>query len=243
MESQSPSVRVSASWWDREHPGQWPQVTDGQLCQDFLSILSRWKNTRISKASPGEYSWNAKGNFSNIEKNVDSAYEWRVTTRDGWRVAFRRGQSSLCASHPHQRHVACPHPGITLEWVTLSYFFWLKRKTFSQLYALKNKQPKNCTRAANDPERQWLTDGWNCGQDTFTNMRKWRQTLPSQILRHQVRSMEEEGYGGESCASHNGRRHCAHFPGQKAQNCLIIVVPFPLFSQGISARTHCSLIY
>lgn len=53
MESQSLSVWVSASWWDREHPGWWPQVTDGQLCQDFLSTLSRWKNTRISKA----YSW------------------------------------------------------------------------------------------------------------------------------------------------------------------------------------------
>ena len=84
----------------------------------FLHSVGR-KNTKISKTSSGEYSWNAKGIFSNIEKNVDSAYEYRVTTWDGWRAAFRRGQRSFCGSHPYPRHITCPHPGIALgsEWL------------------------------------------------------------------------------------------------------------------------------
>lgn len=192
------------------------------------------------------------GEFSNTEKNADSAYEYKVTMWDGCEAALRREQRSLCALHSCQRHITCPHPEIALEWVTLSYFFWLKWKaTLSSCVLWKTSSQRI---VPGQPMTQ-KGNGWLMAEfvdKTYSqNMGKWRQSLRSQIPRHQLRSMKKEalmceawmGHGNEIISEQQGTLCSACFPGPKAQDCLPVIVPFPLSFQGVSARTNCSLIY
>lgn len=84
-------------------------------------------------------------------------------------------------------------PALTLL-VTLSYFFWLKLKQPLSSYmlwkisSLRIVPGQQMTQKGND----WLMVEF-VDKTHSQNMKKWISTLPSQILRHQVRIMEEEG--------------------------------------------------
>lgn len=63
----------------------------------------------------------------------------------------------------HSIYLLC-HVGQNLFFIIL---LTSVKTTSSQLCALKNKHSEDCSRSANDRERQQLPDGQICGQDTL----------------------------------------------------------------------------